>query len=328
MTDLRPMARVTKEMFLEFAKSHSSVLIERVNVPIGTKWSLRTLSPSPAYAPERTTVWSFPDRGDWATHTGNYRGNWSPYIPRNLVLRYTKPGDLVLDQMVGSGTTLVECKLLGRNGIGVDVNLDALMVAWDRLNFGYRPLDEGWVDPHIELFHGDARNLEKIENDSIDLVATHPPYGPIIKYTGKRVAGDLSGLKLEPFLIEMKRIAEEAYRVTKPGGHCAILIGDWRQHRHFVPIAARVLQQFLEAGFVLQEDIIKLQHKMKSTRERWRGKHDFYLIAHEHLYVFHKLDGHEQFSQFRYSVKWWANLAPATRLVKRKRGSEDASKSR
>ncbi|MDD5616687.1 MAG: hypothetical protein PHH85_10850 [Candidatus Methanoperedens sp.] len=29
---------------------------------------------------------------------GNYRGNWSPYIPRNLILRYTAPGDLVLDQ--------------------------------------------------------------------------------------------------------------------------------------------------------------------------------------------------------------------------------------
>ncbi len=45
----------------------------------------------------------------------------------------------------------------------------------------------------------------------------------------------------------------------------------------------------LDAGFVLREDIIKLQHKMNSTREKWRGsKYDFYLIAHEHLYVFRK----------------------------------------
>jgi len=58
------------------------------------------------FTPETTTVWSFPDRGDWATHVGNYRGNWSPYIPRNLILRYTQPGELVLDQM-GLGTTLV-----------------------------------------------------------------------------------------------------------------------------------------------------------------------------------------------------------------------------
>jgi hypothetical protein len=33
-----------------------------------------------------------------ATVVGNYRGNWSPYIPRNLILRYTAPGDLVLER--------------------------------------------------------------------------------------------------------------------------------------------------------------------------------------------------------------------------------------
>ncbi|MBU4138663.1 MAG: site-specific DNA-methyltransferase [Euryarchaeota archaeon] len=73
--------------------------------------SLSQFAPS-TFTPETTTVWSFPDRGDWATHVGNYRGNLSPYIPRNLILRYTAPGDLALDQMGGSGTTAVECKLL------------------------------------------------------------------------------------------------------------------------------------------------------------------------------------------------------------------------
>jgi len=36
-------------------------------------------------------------------------------------------------------------------------------------------------------------------------------------------------------------------------------------------ISARVLIQFPDAGFILREDIIKIQHKMKSTREKWRG---------------------------------------------------------
>ena len=56
---------------------------------------------------EMNTVWSFPQRGNWATHDAKYRGNWSPYIPRNLLLRYSKEGDLVLDQFAGGGTTLV-----------------------------------------------------------------------------------------------------------------------------------------------------------------------------------------------------------------------------
>ena len=47
---------------------------------------------------EMTTHWSFPKRGDWATHDAKWRGNWSPYIPRNILLRYSQEGDLVLDQ--------------------------------------------------------------------------------------------------------------------------------------------------------------------------------------------------------------------------------------
>jgi len=81
-------------------------------------WKIKSYGPPQDYTPERTTVWSFPDRGDWATHKGNYRGNWSPYIPRNLILKCTEKGDWVLDQMMGSGTTLVEAKLLERNAIG------------------------------------------------------------------------------------------------------------------------------------------------------------------------------------------------------------------
>ena len=57
---------------------------------------------------ETNTVWSFPDRGKWATHDAKWRGNWSPYIPRNIILRYSKENDWVLDQFVGGGTTLVE----------------------------------------------------------------------------------------------------------------------------------------------------------------------------------------------------------------------------
>jgi len=89
-------------------------------------------------------------------------------------------------------------------------------------------------------------------------------------------------------------IANECMRVLKPGKHCAMLMRDTRRSKHFVPITPRVLMSFLEAGFILREDIIKLQWKMKSTRENWFGKkYDFYLIGHEHLCV------------FRESMKWW-----------------------
>ena len=55
------------------------------------------------YSSEYTTVWSFPERGSWATHNPKYRGNFAPQIPRNIIEMYTEKGDSVLDPMVGAG---------------------------------------------------------------------------------------------------------------------------------------------------------------------------------------------------------------------------------
>ena len=127
-------------------------------MPLTGHKSVRSIHP-PDFELEQTTVWSFPDRGGWATHKANYRGNWSPFIPRNVIERYSKPGDLVLDQMVGGGTTLVECKVLGRDALGVDINLDAGMLTLDRLNFDYPSYLETMPETDIRVFQGDARRL-------------------------------------------------------------------------------------------------------------------------------------------------------------------------
>jgi len=281
------------------------VQIENVAVKLLKNWNIKAFQPE-KYSPEEWTVWSFPDRGNWATHVGNYRGNWSPYIPRNLIDRYTKRGELVCDPMMGSGTTLVECKLMGRQGIGVDVNLNAVMVAMNRLDFTYSPLDQDYQQGTIQIYQGDARSLDKIRDEDVDLVATHPPYCGIVPYTKSQAGGDLSALKMPDFMSEMGKVAHECLRILKPNRYCAILIGDTRKHCHYIPINIGVLCKFLESGFILKEDIIKLQHKTKSTREKWRGhKYDFYKIAHEHLYVFRKPAKDERASVYKYSTKWW-----------------------
>ena len=126
---------------------------------------------------QATTVWSFPERGSWATHKPAYRGNWAPQIPRNLILKYTQEGDLVLDPMVGGGTTLIEAKLLNRDAIGADINPQAVKLAKEALRF------EAGNKSKQECYVGDARKLENIASDSMDLIATHPPYLNIIKYS-------------------------------------------------------------------------------------------------------------------------------------------------
>lgn len=305
----KEMEEITHDDYLKFLEEKDTVIIEDVEVKLHKNWKIKTLSPPNDYTPERTTIWSFPDRGNWATHKGNYRGNWSPYIPRNLILKYTQKGDWVLDQMMGSGTTLVEAKILERNAIGVDINLDAGMVARDRLNFSYNPLFSEYKEPIIKTYWGDARNLDKIDDESIDLIATHPPYASIISYTkNKKLTDDLSQLPFEEYLKEMRNVAEESFRVLKSGKICAILIGDTRKHKHYVPISFRVMQTFLDVGFILKENIIKLQWNMKTTREKWRAKeYEFYLIGHEHIFVFRKPENDKEYRKYKFSVRWWEN---------------------
>jgi DNA modification methylase len=302
---LMRMQLLTEEDYRRFVSEKQLVKIENVEVEIGKQWRIKEFGPSQDYKPEEFTVWSFPSRGDWATHSGNYRGNWSPYIPRNLITKYSKPGELVLDQMCGSGTTLVESKLLGRDGIGVDVNPDAVMVAQDRLRFDYNTLDKpGRVE--TRTYVGDARNLDLIGNETVDLVAMHPPYAGIISYSGNRILDDLSRLKLPAYIDAMRKVAAESYRVLKSNRYCGVLIGDTRKGRHYIPISLGVLQAFLSVGFILKEDIIKLQHKTMTTRQKWRGhSYDFYKIAHEHLYVFRKPALDEKTAPLKYSKKWW-----------------------
>ena len=166
---------------------------------------------------ESTTVWSFPDRGSWATHSGKYRGNWSPYVPRNLILRYSNPGDCILDQFMGSGTTLVEAKLLNRNAVGVDINPQSVSIAKVNLQFQCE------TNSKIFTRNGNAANLYFIKDSCIDFICTHPPYANIIKYS-KGIAGDISLLDAEEFLAEMKKVASEAFRVLKEGKMCAVMI--------------------------------------------------------------------------------------------------------
>lgn len=235
---------------------------------------------------EMTTVWSFPDRGNWATHDAKWRGNWSPYIPRNIMLRYSNAGDWVLDQFAGGGTSLVEAKLLNRNIIGTDVNDIALERCREKTAFEH----EG-ADGRVEIRKADARNLGFIKDESIDLICTHPPYANIIHYSeGQDIPEDLSNCTVNEFYKQMESVASESFRVLKKGKFCAILMGDTRQKGHMIPMSFDVMRIFENAGFKLKELIIKEQHNCKATGY-WKTnsvKYNFLLIAHEYLFVFKK----------------------------------------
>lgn len=260
------------ELFMEDDEHY-----ETTPIPSIKEWEPRN------FKMEATTIWSFKDRGKWATHSGKYRGNWSPYIPRNLILRYSKEGDTVLDPFLGSGTTLVETKLLKRIGIGIDVNPDSIEIAKENVRFQ----NNSEYEPYI--YNYDSRNLNFLKDNSIDLICAHPPYANIIRYS-ENIKGDLSLLDIDDFLTEISKVANELFRVLKRDKYCAILIGDTRRNKHIIPLGFQVMQEFLNAGFVLKENIIKEQHNCQATGFWYKKSIDFnfLLIAHEYLFVFRK----------------------------------------
>lgn len=232
---------------------------------------------------ETNTIWSFPNRGKWATHDAKYRGNFSPYVAKNVILRYSNPNDIVLDQFVGGGTTLIECKLNNRNAIGVDINPNAVELTKNKLNF------ECEFNNNIKVELGDACNLKDIENERVDLICTHPPYADIIQYS-ENIDGDLSHLIQKEFLTAIEKVASECFRVLKKDKFCAIVMGDTRKNGMVQPLGFETMQRFIDVGFKIKEIIIKEQHNCKATGF-WKTnseKYNFLLLAHEYVFVFKK----------------------------------------
>ena len=202
-------------------------------------------------------------------------------MPRNLILRYSNPGDWILDQFVGSGTTLVEAKLLNRNAVGIDINPQSVLISENNLKFQCE------TNSKIFIKNGDATNLDFMKDSSIDLVCTHPPYANIIRYSDD-IECDMSLLKIDDFLHQMGKVARESYRVLKDKKICAVMMGDIRQKSKVIPLGFNVMECFLKAGFINKEIIIKEQHNCRSTGY-WEYKNkDFLMLAHEYIFVFEK----------------------------------------
>ena len=182
---------------------------------------------------------------------------------------------------MGSGTTLVEAKLLNRHAVGVNINPQSVSISETNLQFQ--------CESNSKIFtrNGNATDLHFIKDSRIDFICTHPPYANIIKYS-KGIEGDISLITVDEFLSEIKKVAEESFRVLKKGKMCAVMIGDVRKYGKIIPLGFRMMECFLQAGFVNKEIIIKEQHNCRSTDYWETQSNNFLLLAHEYIFIFQK----------------------------------------
>ncbi|MBS3056379.1 MAG: methyltransferase domain-containing protein [Candidatus Aenigmarchaeota archaeon] len=218
---------------------------------------------------EPTTLWDFPKQSYGKTPKGNWKFNGvTPAgVIWNMLQRYTKESDIVIDPMCGSGTTIDVCKEEHRKVIGYDI-----------------------APTRPDIIQNDARKIP-LENDSVDMVFIDSPYGDNVKYSDHPdCIGKISAEKDE-FYHELEKVAKEIHRILKKGKVVGWVIGDhWRSNSGFVPVGITIYQML--AKYFEPVDIICLTRKhQRSNTDIWKQRavqHNFYLRGFKYLFIMRK----------------------------------------
>lgn len=239
------------------------------------------------------SLWIIDKRDNSGVHNANYHGNFVPQIPRELMQRFTKKGDFVLDTFLGGGTTLIETQRLERNGIGIELQED---VAKQTKKLIKQEEKENLVS---DIYVGDSSNfeyeklLEKYNIDNVQFIIYHPPYWDIIKFSEQDK--DLSNCPtLENFLEKLEKTIVDSTKILQKGRYCAIVIGDKYEKGQVVPLGFYCMQLFQKHKMKLKAILVKNFNETKGKQNQqalWKYRalaNNLYLFKHEYIFVFRK----------------------------------------
>ncbi len=243
------------------------------------------------------SLWIIGSRDKSGKHENNYHGNFIPQIANELILRYTKKDEVVLDTFLGSGTSMYECEKLERKCIGLDINESILSVVGNKMglcepNRFYYGLCDNTNTSGVGDFMDSA--LKYINAKSVQFVIMHPPYADIVKFTDKPY--DLSQFSdADKFINAFKKTCENALKFLDKNRYFAVVIGDAYKNSEIVPLG------FLCMNMIKQNFKVKLKGVIVKNIEGNRGKlgvggiwryralkSDYYIFKHEYIFVFKK----------------------------------------
>ena len=218
-----------------------------------------------------TTLWDYPSQhyGEGVQGDPNYKGATPSYIIWNLLQRYTKPNDLVIDPCAGSGTTLDVARDLGRRSLGYDVH-----------------------PTRKDIFRVDARKLPPELTDKVDFVFIDPPYSTHIDYgPDPRDIGKLDAAN-GSYYDAMDQAFAEIGRILKPGKHMALYVSDSYVHgKGFYPLGFELFQRLLAKGFEPVDIVAVVRHNKTLEMGNYRRAADegnFFLRGFNYLFIAQK----------------------------------------
>jgi DNA modification methylase len=233
---------------------------------------------------QTTTLWEYPSQhyGDAQQGSKNYIGATPSWIIWQLLQRYTREKDLVVDPMCGSGTTLDVARDLTRRGLGYDLNPQ-------------RP----------DIFRADARKIP-LEDEKADFVFIDPPYSTHVDYSDDPACiGKLDALApprdnrpgaLNDYYAAMDKVITEIHRVLRPRRYMALYVSDTFKKKSgpdatgFEPIGFELFS-LLRRRLMPVDIITVVRHNTKLQRGNWRKaaeEGNFYLRGFNYLFIMKK----------------------------------------
>jgi DNA modification methylase len=235
---------------------------------------------------ETTTLWDYPRQsyGKKAKGNNKFQGVTPAFIIWNMIQRYTTPGDLVVDPMAGSGTTIDVCDEEGRKVVGYDIN-----------------------PQHPKIIKNDSRSIPLTDN-SVDMVFIDSPYGDNVSYSDE--PEDIGKISAEDpkFYQELESVAKEIYRILKPGKVMGWLIGDQWVKRKFTPVGIKIYSMLTENVGFAPIDIVCVARRQQSSNTRiWHyraQKFNFFLRGFKYLLLVRKPEEKIVRTKRKQKVKW------------------------
>ncbi len=229
----------------------------------------------PPLRPQVTTLWDYPsqDYGEGQQGIPGYKGATPSYIIWNLLQRYTKEKELVIDCFAGSGTTLDVARDLNRKALGYDVH-----------------------PTRKDIFRVDARKLPPELTNKVDFVFIAPPYSTHLDYgPDPRDIGKLDA-KSGKYYEAMQQVFGEIIRVLKPGKHMGLYVSDSYEHKadgkgKFYPLGFELFGRMQQAGLEPVDIVSVVRHNKTLDMGNYRKAADegnFFLRGFNYLFIMRK----------------------------------------